>query len=126
CGSIGRSSPPKRPMPVTPRLLPFLVLAAGLSPQASAADPVAATSNPVQALHCERLFDARSGRVLGEHTILVEDGRIRSLQPGRTTAPGAETIDLAGRTCLPGWTDLHVHLGGQSSQQSYSEGFRLD
>ena len=106
-------------MPETTRLLPFLVLAAGLSPHAMAADAVA--------LHCERLFDARAGKVLGEHTIVVEDGRIRSLLPGRAKLPeGTGSIDLAGRTCLPGWTDLHVHLGSQSSPQSYSEGFRLD
>ena len=34
--------------------------------------------------------------------------------------------DLKSFTCLPGWTDLHVHLGSQSSPQSYAEGFRLD
>jgi imidazolonepropionase-like amidohydrolase len=94
---------------------------------AFAADPVAPGSGPVQALHCERLFDARSGRVLGEHTILVEDGRIASVLPGRAKlAEGTRSIVLDGRTCLPGWTDLHVHLGSQSSPQSYSEGFRLD
>lgn len=86
---------------------------------ALAADPIA--------LHCERMFDARTGRVLGEHTITVEDGRIRSVQPGHASpGPGTRTIALDGRTCLPGWTDLHVHLGSQSSPQSYSEGFRLD
>lgn len=84
---------------------------------------------PAQAatvLHCERLFDARSGRVLGAHTVVVRDGRVASVQPGRTEVPDAAAIDLAGRTCLPGWTDLHVHLGSQSGPQSYSEGFRLD
>ena len=49
-------------MPDALRLLPLLALAAGLSPQLAAAGPVA--------LHCDRLFDARSGRVLGEHTIV--------------------------------------------------------
>ncbi|WP_024891673.1 metal-dependent hydrolase family protein [Luteimonas huabeiensis] len=84
---------------------------------------------PAQAatvLHCERLFDARSGRVLGAHTVVVRDGRIASVQPGRAEVPDATAVDLAGRTCLPGWTDLHVHLGSQSGPQSYSEGFRLD
>ena len=106
-------------MPDALRVLPLLALAAGLSPQLAAAGPVA--------LHCDRLFDARSGRVLGEHTIVVEDGRIQSVLPGRAKlAEGTESVMLAGRTCLPGWTDLHVHLGGESSPQSYSEGFRLD
>lgn len=104
-------------MPPATRLL-ALALAASATP-ALAAEPVA--------LHCERLFDARAGRMLGEHTIVVEDGRVRSLLSGRAKLPdGTRSIVLAGRTCLPGWTDLHVHLGSQSSPQSYSEGFRLD
>jgi imidazolonepropionase-like amidohydrolase len=79
------------------------------------------------ALHCERLFDSRSGKLLGEHTVLVRDGKVAEVIPGRAKlAEGADAIVLAGHTCLPGWTDLHVHLGSQSSPQSYSEGFRLD
>jgi len=104
-----------------------LLLLACTALPAFAADPAAPGSRPAQALHCERLFDARSGKVLGEHTIVVEDGRIRSVLPGRAKQPdGTASIALDGRTCLPGWTDLHVHLGSQSSPQSYSEGFRLD
>ena len=89
--------------------------------------PIGAIAATQTALHCERLFDARSGRVLGEHTILVEDGRIREVIPGRAKLGGdGESIVLAERACSPGWTDLHVHLGSQSSPASYSEGFRLD
>ena len=102
----------------TAPLVAALALAAAAVPDASAAD---------LALHCDRLFDARSGRVLGEHTIVVADGRIRSVLPGRARLPdGTASIVLGDRTCLPGWTDLHVHLGSESSPQSYSEGFRLD
>jgi len=105
--------------PLMPSALVLALATAALVPQAVAADTVA--------LHCERLFDARTGKVLGEHTVVVEDGRIGSVLPGRAKLPeGTESIVLAGRTCLPGWTDLHVHLGSQSSPQSYSEGFRLD
>ena len=78
------------------------------------------------ALQCERMFDSRSGRVLQAHTIVVRDGKIAEVLPGRVEVAGAAAIDLGGHTCSPGWTDLHVHLGGQSSPQSYSEGFRLD
>ncbi|CAN4278508.1 amidohydrolase family protein [Pseudoxanthomonas sp. LjRoot125] len=90
---------------------------------ARAAEPAAPAT---LALHCERVFDARSGKVLGEHTILVRDGRIAEVIPGRAKLSDAESIVLADHTCTPGWTDLHVHLDGESSPQSYSEGFRLD
>ena len=79
------------------------------------------------ALHCGKLFDSRSGKLLGPHTVVVRDGKVAEVLPGRVEAAGdATSIDLSGRTCMAGWTDLHVHLGSQSSPQSYSEGFRLD
>lgn len=78
------------------------------------------------ALHCGKLFDARSGKLLGARTVVVREGKIEQVLDGRADAPGARGIDLSRHTCSPGWTDLHVHLGSQSSPQSYSEGFRLD
>lgn len=78
-------------------------------------------------LHCGKLFDSRSGKMLGPQTVVVRDGKVAEVSAGRTEAPaGATAIDLSSRTCMAGWTDLHVHLGSQSSPQSYSEGFRLD
>lgn len=78
------------------------------------------------ALHCERLFDSRKAQMLGAHTVLVRNGKIAEVRAGWVEVSGARTIDLAGHTCTPGWTDLHVHLGNQSSPRSYEEGFRLD
>jgi len=101
------------------RLLPLLAALA-------AAPAIAAQPAPPTALHCGQLFDSRSGEVLGAHTVLVRDGKIAAVTPGRSDVPGATSIDLSGHTCTPGWTDLHVHLGSQSSPDSYSEGFRLD
>jgi len=100
------------------RLLPLLALLATA--------PAFAQSGATTALHCGQLFDSRSGEVLGAHTVLVRDGRIAAVSPGHGATPGATTIDLSSHTCTPGWTDLHVHLGSQSSPDSYSEGFRLD
>jgi imidazolonepropionase-like amidohydrolase len=76
-------------------------------------------------LSCGKLFDSRSGRMLGAHTIVVADGRIASVTPGDAGAGSAGT-SMALPVCLPGWTDLHVHLRDQSNPNSYSEGFRLD
>lgn len=90
----------------------------------AASAPALATDT---ALHCGKLFDSRSGKLLGPHTVVVRDGKVAEVLAGRAEAPaGAQAIDLSRHTCLPGFTDLHVHLGSQSSPQSYSEGFRLD
>ncbi len=78
------------------------------------------------ALQCGQVFDSRAGRMLDARTIVVRDGKVAEVLAGRVQSPGAQVVDLSDRTCLPGWTDLHVHLGSQSSPQSYSEGFRLD
>ena len=89
--------------------------------------PAWAADAPATALHCGKLFDSRSGKLLGAHTVVVRDGKVAEVSPGHaSTGAGMRAIDLADRTCMAGWTDLHVHLGQQSSAQSYSEGFRLD
>lgn len=78
-------------------------------------------------LHCGRLFDSRSGKLLGAHTVVVRGGKVAEVLSGRVQpAANATAIDLTERTCMAGWTDLHVHMAQQSSPQSYSEGFRLD
>jgi imidazolonepropionase-like amidohydrolase len=79
------------------------------------------------ALNCGRVFDSRSGKMLDARTIVVRNGKIAEVLAGRVEAPaGTKAIDLSGHTCSPGWTDLHVHLGSQSSPRSYEEGFRLN
>jgi predicted amidohydrolase YtcJ len=46
--------------------------------------------------------------------VLVEDGRIAAVGTSRELAgrarPGTQTLDLAGRTVLPGLIDAHAHL----------------
>jgi len=82
---------------------------------------------PAYTLQCGKLFDARAGKVLGPHTILVRDGKIEQVIQGLDGAiANPQSVDLSAHTCLPGWTDLHVHLGQENSPQRYVEGFRLD
>ena len=75
-------------------------------------------------LHCGQLFDAERGRLLGEHTLRIEDGRIAALSAGIEAVEDA--IDLRRHTCLPGLIDLHVHLSNETNPQAYAEGFRLN
>jgi imidazolonepropionase-like amidohydrolase len=101
------------------------VLGLVCSVQVAAAPPAPAPA-PAYALQCERLFDSRSGQLLDARTVVVREGKVAEVLPGKVQVPGATAIDLSGHTCSPGWTDLHVHMASQSSPQSYSEGFRLD
>lgn len=82
---------------------------------------------------CDRLFDARSGKMLGPHTVVVRDGRIASIVEGidepsaqASIESGDAVVHVRGATCLPGLIDLHVHLSHERNENSYSEGFRLD
>ncbi|MBV9814236.1 MAG: amidohydrolase family protein [Alphaproteobacteria bacterium] len=45
-----------------------------------------------------------------DHHVLVEDGRIREVSDRRITSAAAETIELDGRTLMPGLIDAHVHV----------------
>ena len=98
--------------------LTYVLLAVFATTSAHAAEPLA--------LHCGKLFDARSGRVLDDRTVVVREGKIAEVAAGHAPITGARSIDLSGHTCTPGWTDLHVHLGSESSPKSYEEEFRLD
>ena len=48
--------------------------------------------------------------------IAIKDGRILAVGGNelRNRYPSARSIDLGGRTVLPGFFDTHVHLGGHS------------
>jgi imidazolonepropionase-like amidohydrolase len=55
-----------------------------------------------------RLLDVEAG-ALREGSLLVEDERIVELGEGAIRAEGAQRLDLAGRTLMPGLIDAHVH-----------------
>lgn len=68
----------------------------------------------VTAIQADRVL-AEPGRApLGPSTILVEDGRIMAILPGRQAPPGATVIDLGNRFLLPGLIDTHVHLASDA------------
>jgi len=74
-----------------------------------------------------RLVDVRSGRVLENQGILVENDRVKAVGPfdSRTSLvhPGARIIDLSKATVLPGPTDAHTHvlLQGDITAADYDE-----
>lgn len=54
---------------------------------------------------------------LGPSTIVVEDGKIKSIESGHLPIVPADAvqIDLTDKTVLPGLIDLHTHLSGDPS-----------
>ncbi|QKG56715.1 amidohydrolase family protein [Hymenobacter sp. BRD128] len=79
-------------------------------------------------LHCGRLLDVRSGRLLSQQTIVVEKNRITAVQGGYTAASGPQdqVINLENKTVLPGFIDCHVHLESSPSRNSFREKFTLN
>ncbi len=72
-------------------------------------------------IHAGRLIDVPGKTPRGPSTIIVEDGRIVSVEDGHAPIPdGADLVDLTDHTVLPGLIDSHVHLtsdaGGLAGQ----------
>ena len=75
-------------------------------------------------IHAGRLIAVPGQPVRGASTIIVDGGRILSVNQGHTAPPaGALLIDLRDKTVLPGLIDSHVHLasdrGGEAGLLSF-------
>jgi Tol biopolymer transport system component/imidazolonepropionase-like amidohydrolase len=59
-----------------------------------------------------RIVTMKGDEVIENGTIVVEGNRIKAVGPAGsvTVPPGARTVDVAGRTILPGFIDEHAHL----------------
>jgi imidazolonepropionase-like amidohydrolase len=70
----------------------------------------------VLALRAARLFDGYGPQLLDRPLLLVDGGRIVSVDRGGVEPPAdAEVMDLGDVTLLPGLIDVHVHLGFDAS-----------
>ncbi|HUY40763.1 MAG TPA: amidohydrolase family protein [Candidatus Dormibacteraeota bacterium] len=69
------------------------------------------SSHRVQILDGARFyrFDARSARFVRHDAMIVDEGKIRSLD-ARDAGTGVPRVDLRGATVLPAFADCHVHL----------------
>jgi len=55
-------------------------------------------------------IDPGSGAPIPNATVVVDDGRIVSIEPGGAAPAGARVIELGGRYLVPGLIDAHVHM----------------
>lgn len=57
-----------------------------------------------------RLFDGKSNRLIEGRRVVVEAGKIKSVEPvSNPVAEGVDLIDGGGRTLMPGLIDAHWH-----------------
>jgi imidazolonepropionase-like amidohydrolase len=56
-----------------------------------------------------RILDG-TGRVIERGSVVVRDGRIVSVSAGTTAAQGTRSIDVQGKTIVPGFVDAHRHV----------------
>src|SRR5437764_4264402 len=64
----------------------------------------------VVVLHAARMLDVAGGRIVAPGEVLVEGDRIVAAGAHVDRPGGAEVIDLADATLMPGMIDAHVHL----------------
>ena len=79
-------------------------------------------------IYCGNLFDSKSGKVEKNRTIIIEKEKILSVEKGFILPKSNNTklIDLKSKTVMPGFIDMHVHIEGQSSKNSYLNEFTLN
>lgn len=79
-------------------------------------------------LHCGKLIDTKSGKILTEKTVIVSGKKIVSVENGYVmpTSQEDEVIDLKTKTVMPGLVDMHVHLESETNPKSYLEDFTLN
>lgn len=93
-----------------------LALAIGFSQTANAKE---------QWLHCGKMLDVKSGKVLSDQWLQITDNkitRIASSAPKQTP----NLVNLEDKTCLPGLMDMHVHLDMEMNPKAYAARFSLN
>ena len=72
-----------------------------------------------------RLLDVKSGEILRDQAIVIENDKIVSVGAAKdANTSGAAVVDLSQATVLPGMIDAHTHLTGNPTDFGY-EGLRI-
>jgi len=75
-------------------------------------------------LHVGSLIDVEKLKVYKNQSVRISANKIVAVEKGFIAKNDNETlIDLKDKTLMPGLMDMHVHLSGEISKTSYSEGF---
>jgi imidazolonepropionase-like amidohydrolase len=72
-------------------------------------------------LHCGKIVDAQSGKILTDMTIVVSGNKIIKVVNGYVAPinPNDIEVDLKNKFALPGLIDMHVHLENEFNSTNY-------
>lgn len=94
---------------------------------ATSALPFAPAFAETNIIYAGKVVTEAGKPTLGPSSVIVTDGKIISVSPGRTAAPqGAIVIDLGTATLVPGLIDLHVHLSSDPGGDYRNEAVEPD
>ncbi len=78
-------------------------------------------------IHAGRLINGHDGVVHEEMSVVIDEGRIVSVQSGYVEPKSKDTlVDLRNYTVMPGWMDMHTHLMSQHHKKVYSDRFFMN
>jgi imidazolonepropionase-like amidohydrolase len=79
------------------------------------ATPALAVAQKATVLKADRLFDARSGKIVSPGVVVVQGDKIVAVGPKAQPPAGATVISLGDATLVPGLIDAHTHVTGEPS-----------
>jgi imidazolonepropionase-like amidohydrolase len=79
-------------------------------------------------IHCGKLVDTQSGKILSEQTIIVEGNKIVDVSDGYLTTRRKDVnyIYLKDKVVMPGLIDMHVHIENEFSPKTRLERYILN
>lgn len=99
-----------------------MILTAALAAISTTALSTAAFGADVTYIHAGTVLAEPGKAPSSQQTIVVEDGKIRSIEAGYKTAGADKVIDLKNSFVLPGLIDSHVHLRSELGPQTRLHG----
>ncbi len=76
---------------------------------------IAAERGKLTVLRAAYLFNGDTASLIADPMLVLDGGRIVSVDHGTAPPAGADVVDLPGATLLPGLIDTHVHLAFDAS-----------
>ena len=100
-----------------------LALIGGISLPAERSSETAAAAESGILLFNARVFDASTGRMSAETSILIEGDQIKAVGKLEDLQGGIKRIDCTGKFVLPGFFDSHTHLAMLTASPSGPSGW---